>query len=123
MDYMQKSIMHSAYLGTEIDEKWWRRYKKQGFFMRGNGEFRAEENGLSFRRALTKDPLLIPYDKMTGLSFGKWHSGRWLLGAPILKIKWTEDGKNLCSGFYFKMPENAVQEIARHLQNKIDGAA
>mgnify|MGYP001567496802 CR=1 FL=1 len=27
------------YLGTEIDEKWWKRYRSPGFFARGSGEF------------------------------------------------------------------------------------
>ena len=26
-----------AYLGTELDETWWKRYRKDGFFARGNG--------------------------------------------------------------------------------------
>ena len=116
---MQNGFLRSAYLGTEISEKWWRRYKKRGFFMRGNGEISLNENGLSFRRALTQKPFLIPYNKMTGLSFGKWHSGRWLFGAPILKIKWINDGEDLCSGFYFKITEQELQEFVRDLQNKM----
>jgi len=28
-----------CYLGTEIDEKWWKRYAREGLFVRGNGEY------------------------------------------------------------------------------------
>jgi hypothetical protein len=32
------------YLGTEIDEKWWRRYRKDGFLARGLGEYWIENS-------------------------------------------------------------------------------
>jgi hypothetical protein len=34
------------YLGTEIDQKWWRRYTKEGLFLRGNGEYWYDDKGL-----------------------------------------------------------------------------
>jgi hypothetical protein len=28
-----------SYLGTEVDEKWYKRYRRDGFFARGSGEY------------------------------------------------------------------------------------
>jgi len=109
-----------GYIGTEIDEKWWRRYKENGFFMRGNGEGELTENGLSFRRYLTKEPLIIPYQNITAITFGKWHAGKWLAGKPVLKLHWraNEDTQNLCTGFYFTLPEDQLQRLAETIKEK-----
>ena len=47
------------YFGTEIDHSWYKRFRKDGFFARGNGEFWLEDDGLYFLRKLTKTPLHI----------------------------------------------------------------
>ena len=44
------------YIGTEINEKWWSRYRGEGFFARGNGEYWFDEDFFYFRRYLTKEP-------------------------------------------------------------------
>ena len=49
---MEKRPGH--YLGTEIGESWWRRYRADGFFARGNGELWLDESGLWFSRYLTQ---------------------------------------------------------------------
>mgnify|MGYP000283042842 CR=1 FL=1 len=55
-----------SYLGTEIEGKWWKRYREAGFFARGNGEWWIENGALCFRRQLTRTPLVIPFDEVTG---------------------------------------------------------
>mgnify|MGYP003667421016 CR=1 FL=1 len=119
-DNKEISKLTGGYIGTEIDEKWWRRYKENGFFMRGNGEGELTENGLSFRRYLTKDPLIIPYKNITGITFGKWHAGKWLAGKPVLKLHWTAEGdaRKLCAGFYFKLSENQLQRLVETIKKK-----
>lgn len=66
---MNKSA--GAYLGTEIDETWWKRYRKDGFFTRGNGEYWFEDAGIHFRRYLTKKSIIIPYNRMQEVRLGK----------------------------------------------------
>ncbi len=44
------------YIGTEINEKWWSRYREEGFFARGNGEYWFDEDFFYFRRYPTKEP-------------------------------------------------------------------
>jgi len=109
-----------GYIGTELDGKWWRRYKENGFFMRGSGEGALRKDGVSFHRHLTKDPLIIPYKNITDVTFGKWHAGKWLAGKPVLKLHWKMDGdpRELCSGFYFRLSEDRLQEMAALIRNQ-----
>ena len=87
------------YLGTEIDEKWWKRYRKDKFFARGNGEYWFDDTALYFRRYLTKHPIVIPFTKIIEVKNGKSHAGRWFLGPRVLKLIWEKDGMKLSSGF------------------------
>ena len=87
------------YLGTEIDEKWWKRYTKDKIFARGNGKYWIDDKALYFRRYLTKYPIVIPFSKIVGLKIGKSHAGRWVFGLRALKLIWEKDGIRLSSGF------------------------
>ncbi|PIW87335.1 MAG: hypothetical protein COZ94_05705 [Nitrospirae bacterium CG_4_8_14_3_um_filter_41_47] len=42
------------YLGTEINEKWYRRYTKDNLLMRGNGEYWYDDKGFYFLRYCCK---------------------------------------------------------------------
>ncbi len=63
------------YLGTEIDETWWKRYRKDKLFARGNGRYWFDKSEFCFHRFLTKEPIKIPYNKITNITLGTWHSG------------------------------------------------
>ena len=87
------------YLGTEIDEKWWKRYRKDKLFARGNGEYWFDDTALYFRRYLTKHPIVIPFAKVVELKIGKSHAARWIFGSRVLKSIWEKEGIKLSSGF------------------------
>ncbi len=74
------------YFGTEIDRKWWKRYRRDGLFARGNGSFWLDEAGIRFHKLLTREPFLIPWEEIRGAELGKWHAGRWAMGRPVLKV-------------------------------------
>lgn len=107
------------YLGTEINEKWWKRYTKDKFLSRGNGEFWRDENGFYFLRYLAKDPIFIPLISISEIKTGKWHSGRWALGNLILKIIWQKDGLKLSSGFIVSKNKNETLKLKQELENMI----
>lgn len=107
------------YFGTEIDEKWWKRYKKGKMFARGLGKYWFDDSGLYFLRALTRKPMFISYASMLKVKTGKWHSGKWGQGYTILKIVWTEDKKRLSSGFILSKGKVDVMNIKDFLENKI----
>lgn len=108
-----------AYLGTEINGKWWRRFRKAGFFARGNGEYWLDDTGLFFHRLLTRDPLHIPLEAMDSLKIGKWHGGRWLLGHPVLKVLWSFQGERLSSGFSIHGGQSMVEHVRTLLERLI----
>jgi hypothetical protein len=87
------------YLGTEIDEKWWRRCTEDGLLARGNGEYWYDDEAFYFLRDLTDDPIIIPFHKMRDVKVGAWHAGRWAWGRPIIKMLWVNRGQSLSSGF------------------------
>ena len=87
------------YLGTEIDEKWWKRYRKDKLFVRGNGEYWFDDTGFCFHRYMTNHQIKIPFAKIIELKIGKSHAGRWLLGSRVLKLIWEKNGMKLRSGF------------------------
>ena len=109
------------YLGTEIDGKWWRRYRSKGFFARGNGEFTMDEDGIHFLRLMTKDPLTIPWTEIRSATLGKSHAGRWMLGRPILKVGFQRDGSDLVAGFYLAKDWTPMEQLAADLQAKLAG--
>ncbi len=95
-----KSHQHNGhYLGTVIDAKWWKRYKKHKLFARGNGRYWYDENSFYFLRYLTRQPIQIPLNKIVGFEIGKSHAGRWVFKQIVLKIIWEKDGMSLSSGF------------------------
>jgi hypothetical protein len=110
------------YFGTEIDQAWYKRFRKDGFFARGDGELWLEEEGLCFLRLLTKKPLRVPWEEMTGARLGKWHAGRWAAGRPVLKIDFRRAGQELSAGFLLSSSWPEMEAFANGLGHKIDAA-
>ena len=123
---MRVSMMQTNkghYLGTEIDEKWWKRYRHDHLFARGVGDYWFDDDGFRFRRYLTKEPMVFPYRQMLALKTGYWHGGRWGGGRLIIKIIWTRDGARLSSGFLLSKHEHVVNDIIALLRRRIDANA
>lgn len=118
---MQKKRGH--YLGTEVENKWWKRYTRPPFFARGNGAYHYDERAFTFRRYLTRDPLEIPLARVVEIRVGRWHCGRWAWGAPIVKLIWEDEGRSLSSGFVLSRSEPQTQKMVRELERKsgLDG--
>ncbi len=108
-----------SYLGTEIDKKWWKRYRKKPFFARGSGTYWHDEEGLCFLRYLTKEPIKIPYKRITGCELGKWHSGKWCMGHEIVKIIWADDDQLLSSGFFISKQAKEVEQFIADIKARI----
>ena len=58
LEGMDVDRRRGTYLGTEVDEKWWKRHIREGFFVRGNGEYWYDDEAFYFLRYLTQDPML-----------------------------------------------------------------
>lgn len=114
------------YLGTEIDGRWWKRYRHDGFFVRGNGHYWLEPDALVFHRLLIKEPLRIPYSAITGARIATWHAGKWLTGSPIAKIDWlATDGSRLTSGIGMRHRTDAealMVEVQRRRNESVRSA-
>lgn len=103
------------YLGTEIDEKWWKRYKKNKMFARGNGQYRYDDQGFYFHRYLTKEPMFIPWGSITEIKLGKSHAGRRFLRMFVLKIVWRRDDMRMSSGFLVSKHEIDTRNLLTEL--------
>ena len=106
------------YLGTEIDEKWWKRYRKDKFFARGSGEYWLDDTSFCFRRYLAKHPIVIPFAKVIEVKIGKSHAGRWLLGSRVLKLIWEKDGMRLSSGFIISRNQQKTEALMADLKHR-----
>jgi hypothetical protein len=124
MDTMENKRGH--YLGTEIDGKWWRRYAKDGLLARGIGDFGMDESAFFFRRYLTDAPIMIAFRDVLDVKVGKWHSGKWAGGQPVVKIIWKKAENRLSSGFVLSRDaaetDSLVQKIRCHLRQTENGA-
>jgi hypothetical protein len=107
------------YLGTEIDEKWWKRYKRDKLFARGNGEYWFDENAFYFFRYLTKHPIEIPLRKIVRFEIGKTHAGRRLLKQRVLKLIWEKDGLILSSGFIVAGNRQETEKVMADLKRLV----
>ena len=109
------------YLGTEIDGRWYKRYRQDGLFARGLGDYWIEGDTLRFRRYLTREPLSIPLRRVQSVELGKWHAGRWVGAERALKLIWENEGQVLSSGFVFTKTAAEAAKRAGELQALISG--
>lgn len=107
------------YLGTEIDECWWKRYTANGFFARGDGEYWYDEQGFTFRCFLSRSSLYIPFSAVQTVRIGRWHSGRWAWGMHILKLLWQAEGQLLSSGFTVGSRLEQVDRIREEIERSV----
>ena len=108
------------YLGTVIDAKWWKRYKKNKLFARGNGKYWYDESAFYFLRYLTKQPIQIPLNRVVGFEIGKSHAGRWVFREIVLKIIWEKDGMSLSSGFIVARDRQETEMLMAALKQKVE---
>ena len=106
------------YFGTEVDGKWWRRYREPGYFARGKGEYNMDEGGIHFNRMLAKETLLIGWGEVTAARIGKWHAGQWGAGRPVLKVYFERDGLKLSSGFTLSKDGPEMERLATDISAK-----
>jgi len=116
---LDKEAKTGLYLGTEIEEKWWRRYMKDKLFARGNGRYWHDDRAFYFRRYLTKKPIVIPFVSVSEIKVGKWHAGRWCSGHPVMKIVWIKDGLALSSGFLVSKNKEEFSGLLAELRQRI----
>lgn len=107
------------YSGTEINEKWWKRYRKDGMFARGTGEYWYDSDSFYFMRYLTKTPMAIRLGDVKEIKAGRWHAGQWAGGRPIMKIIWQKGSLMLSSGFIVSKSRTEAEEIMRDLETHI----
>lgn len=107
------------YVGTEINEKWWRRYTRDKLLVRGNGEYWFDVNGFYFLRSFSKKPIFISFRKIEGVKAGKWHSGRWVLGNVIIKVIWKKNGVKLSSGFIVSKHKEGAMKLKKFIEERI----
>lgn len=110
------------YLGTEINEKWWRRYTKDGLLARGIGEFWINASSVYFRRYLTDVPIVISFGDVLDVKVGKWHSGRWAGGALVIKIVWRKGDIRLSSGFLLSRDARETEVLVQEIRSRIKRA-
>jgi hypothetical protein len=100
-----------------MDGKWWKRYRRDGFFVRGNGLYWYDAHGFHFRRYLTKRTLTVPFGRVTALETGTRHAGRWCFGMSILKMLWENDGRLLSSGFLLSRDRAVTDALASEFRS------
>ena len=107
------------YLGTEIDGRWYKRYRQDGLFARGLGDYWIEGDVLRFRRYLTREPLSISLRRVQSVEIGNWHAGRWVGAKRAIKLIWDNQGKVLSSGFVFTKTAAEAEKQAGELRDLI----
>ena len=105
------------YMGTEIDKKWWKRYKEDGFFARGNGQYSYDDTAFYFYKYPKDKPIAIPLESIVDFEIGKWHAGKWGAGLPVLKIIWKNDSYLLSSGFILSKSRDEIARIISELEH------
>jgi len=94
-------VVGNGYYIATHDERG-RRVRAKTLFARGNGRWTIDDEGLSFRRLLTRRPLRIPRHRISSVrcSGSSWWHGRWLPRRDIIEIEWVmADGTAVVSGF------------------------
>lgn len=108
------------YYGTELDGKWWKRYRKAGYFVRGLGRYWVDESGFVFRRYLLPSEIHIPYGSISSVKLGAWHAGKWAAGRHVLKLEWQDGEHHLVSGFTLLQPPEAMLTLMKAIAPRLD---
>lgn len=109
-----RTQLRQNYMGTEVDGKWWRSYRANGFFTKGNGTYAWTDDALVYRRALTHSEWRIPIASLSGVSTGRWHGGTWGGGHTIVKIEWQgPNAQQLTTGILITPKEAAAEFVAQ----------
>ena len=103
------------YFGTTIGNRFWRRYKDNNFFTRGDGEIWLTKPVLYFRRYFTMNPIEIPTKAIFKITMGHGHAGK-LSMAPTVKVHWIKDGETIVSGFLISKDINELIRWQKKLQ-------
>lgn len=104
-------------MGTEIDKKWWKRYRENGFFARGNGQYSYDNRAFYFYKYPQDKPMTIPLDSIVDFEIGRWHAGKWSAGLPVMKIVWVNDSNLLSSGFILSRNIDETERIISELKH------
>jgi len=117
------SRVSAHYLGTEIDGSWWKRYKGDGYLMRGAGECWVQDGMLHVYRFMTGHPLCFPLKDLLEIKAGSsWHAGKWVGRSRVVKLLWEKDGRILSSGFLFSWDQDVSSLVVRDLRKLMDDA-
>lgn len=96
---MEEAILEcklANFIGIErIDEKGRRHIV---FTIRGMGNCRLDSSGLRFVQFISRREIFIPIEKITEVSLGWWHAGKFK-GVKLLKVVYQTDGEKLSVGF------------------------
>jgi len=103
------------YFGTEIKEKWWNRYTKDGMFSRGKGQYWFDNDSFYFLKDATSSTIQILRKDIITIKIGKWHSGKWGVGKPVVKILWLKENRILSSGFLVSKNIEEVEQLITEL--------
>jgi len=110
------------YLGTEIEDRWWRRYAEGGFLARGLGEWWFDDDALRFHRKLTRAPLTIAFAGVLDVGCATWHAGKWAGRDAVVKVAWRKDGARLTSGFVLSNDPAETEALVREIGSRAHGA-
>lgn len=105
------------YLGTEVEGKWWRRYRNDGLLARGIGAWWMDGKALFFRRYLIEALIVIQFKDVVEVKVGKWHSGRWAGGSTVVKILWRKQEKLLSSGFVLCPDPKDTEKLVKDMRS------
>ncbi len=117
---LRSELFHTKcyYFGTTRGNSFWRRYKENGLFERGYGEFWLTKTCLYFRLYFTLVPIEITTRKITGLSYGYGHAGK-ISPKLVLKVHWKSDDLELVSGFASTKDPKELAQWERMLRKVI----
>ena len=87
------------YLGTEIDHKWWRRYRKGGFSTRGVGEYWIKDGSLFFQHRARQNPICLPLQNIVEIVLCPCKQRFRTGNKPIVRLTWQKGDRWLSSGF------------------------
>jgi len=109
----------ARYAGTEIVSKgWWPKiYRKGLLWVRGNGSIQLADDGIVFKRYGVSQPIVIPYNSIKEIKFGRWHARGWQIW-QIIKIIWQKNGQLLSTGFGISRNKEKTKRFADEIKKR-----
>ena len=108
------------YVGTLLDDKWWKPYFKDGLLFSGNIDYWFDDEGIYFKLYIKSKSIFIPFSSILVIKKCKFHGINYINGYDIIKLVWNNNGKILSTGLVFSKYSEESAMVLNKIKHEVE---